>query len=124
MGLHNGGRAIDVDHQAGEKVAFAVDESEGGVVFACEAKELAQPEGVFKPFGVEGFINVASVEIEYSDGDAADLVMAGSDEPSVMGENLHGVALFEVMGEWFGESSGENPGVKAVKRLLFPAFEP
>ena len=118
VGLKDGGRTIDVHHQAGEEIALAVHEPECVVVVAAQAQGAAHPPSVTETRGVESGVDAAVGEIEDADGDGADLPVSDADDAAVGGLDTHQVALLQPLGNGC-QRAGEDPGMETVQGLLF-----
>ena len=112
MGLHDGGGAVDIDHQSWQEISLAMHEAKGVVVLALQPQGLAHAVSVLQAFGVEGLIDGRVVKCEHSHCNAADLAVAVADERSVVGIYRYQVALLDrIVGCCDGPR--EYPGVKA-----------
>ena len=122
MGLDDGRGAVDVHHEAGEKVTLAVHQPVGIVVGTGQREGAAQLQGGGEAAPEEVGRYAVGAEIEDAHGDAPYLEVAHADEAAVGGVHRHGLTLLEPLGKGFGNSSGEYPRVKTVERFLFAAF--
>ncbi len=96
VGLKHRRRAIDIDHESGEEVAFAVDKAIGGIVGAHKTEGLAEAESFLKASAIEvGVDRLAFAECEHSHGYGADLKMPGAYDSAVGGFDAHEVAFFD-----------------------------
>ncbi len=76
MGLHHGGVAVDVHHQAWQEVTLAMHEAEAVVVLADKPEAPAQGEGAQQPAVIEIGRKRIGREFKYPHRDASYLVMS------------------------------------------------
>ena len=95
VGLYHCRVAVDVYHEAGEEVAFAVHQAEAVVVGPYEAKCPAQAKGRVEPAVEEVVGKSVGIEFEYSHGDRSDLVVAYAEHPSVGALHYREVAFLK-----------------------------
>ncbi len=114
MGLDHGRVAIDVDDQTRKEIALAVNEAERVVVLADEAEGLSDSESLLKAFGEETLGELVDTELEDTDNDAANLIMAHTQYVPLRGDDLNQVTLLDTFGNR-SHGAREHPGVASEK---------
>lgn len=124
MCLHDSGVAIDVNDKSRETVAFAMNESEHGVILSDEAQTSTHEEGLVETASPESAVYDFFFEREDADRDAADLVVADGDELVLRAffgrdafDDADEVAFLEVVRFFddFEDGSAEDPGMEAAE---------
>ena len=113
MGLHNGSAAINIDDEAREEIALAMDETERIVVAAHEVEAFSYLKSLRKAIEIEIGVDGGIVESKHSYGDAAKLEMTVSDETVVVGVNANKVAVGNAIVGTI-DSAGEYPRVEPL----------
>lgn len=124
VSLHDGRVAVDVNNEARQAVAFAMDETETvclGVAGEADATthivgclQTTVPEG-----GIDGFM---LVEGEHAHGDTAYLYVAPRQEGAVRRHDTDQVALIRLAFDMVN-GSAEHPWVKTAQRLFFSSLQ-
>ncbi len=122
MSLHDGSMAIDVDDESGKVVAFAMNETVGIVLRVVDQSDAATHiNGCTKSATIEISIYRLVVESKYTDHDASDLEMSGTDIFAFRVSDLDDFALFR-LAVVVVDGSGEYPRMETVEGFFFTSF--
>ena len=120
VGLHHSRRAVNVDHQARQEIAFAMHQAESIVVGAAQPESLTHLVCLCKALHKKCGVDFCVVESENTHGDAANLIVSVADEVALVVVNSHQVTFFYVVHA--SNCPRENPGVKSLERFLFTSL--
>ena len=125
MALHHGSRPVDVDHQAGQRIPFAVDQAiAGGLRIVRQPQQTPHVPGRGDPPAPPLRIDGLVLEGQHPHGYRSDLVVAAGDEVALLGVDIHQIALPGLLvGLDILHGSRKDPGVTAQKRLLLTSSQ-
>ena len=103
MGLQNGGVAVDINHQTGQKIALAVYQTESIVVGANQPEGLTNFKRFVQSVEEEIGVDIGVGEREYSHHYAANLEMSVANVAAVAGIYRNNVAFLNI---FIGMSNG------------------
>ena len=122
MHLHHGRAVVDVDDQARQTVALAVNQTVGvGTLAVGQAERKPQFVCLTKPLGVERLIDIALHERQHPHRDRPDLIVAQSHEIAGAVGDFDQIALLGLAVNAH-DGTRENPRVEAQQTLFFPFF--
>ena len=121
MALHNSRRAVDIDHQAGQRITLAVHQSVAGSLLILSQVErsthvVSSRNALVPP----RLVDLDLLEGEHSYCDRTDLVVATRDEIAIFGMNIDDLALgyMVALRTDIFDCAREDPRVAAQERLL------
>ena len=92
--LHNSNRAVDIDYQARQRVALAVNESVAGRLLGiCEVQSAANVVRAGNLLAPPRGVNLLALEREHAYGNRADLVVAASEKIALFAEYIDNLAF-------------------------------
>ena len=121
MGLHHGCSAINVDYQAGQKVAFAMHQSESIVIRSEQSKCLPHFVGFGEAAKEKVAVDFRIVEGKNAHGNAPYLEMAVTNKVALMVVNRNQITFFHLIHPSY--SAGKHPRMKTLERLFFAALQ-
>ena len=98
MGLHDCRLSIDIDHQSGQVVALAMNQSVGGIVGIVGQTNGDAHVQCRRETGIpEGIVDLDIAERQHTHGNGALLIMADSDETAISAQDTHQIAVVQTI---------------------------